>query len=633
MSTARRRYPIGAELQPGGGTHFRVWCPDHTGLAVAVECGDGRHRETPLTAEPGGYWSVHLPDAGAGSRYGFRVNGDLLADPASRSQPDGPLGLSEVIDPAAFAWTDHEWHGRSIEDAVIYELHCGTFSADGTWRGAMRHLPLLAELGITVIEVMPVSDFPGRFGWGYDGVLPFAPTRLYGTPDDFRAFVDRAHAAGLAVILDVVYNHFGPEGCVFSKYAGAYFSDTYDNEWGEALNFDGEGSRAVREYFTANARYWIDEYHLDGLRLDATQSIHDSSPEHVIAEIARAVRQAGGRRQTLLVSENEPQDVRLIRPPAEGGFGLDAQWNDDFHHSAVVALTGRAEAYYTDHRGTPQEFVSASKYGYLFQGQRYAWQKKGRGTRTTGVPLSGFVNFIENHDQVANSGDGSRLHRRTTPGRYRAMSALFILMPGTPMLFQGQEFLSSRPFLYFADHAPDLAAAVQKGRADFVAQFPSLASAQMQAALAAPHDPDTFERCKLEWREREDNGATWALYRDLLRLRRDEPAFGERARGRIDGAVLGAEAFVLHCGADGPGGERLLVVNFGADLVSPSLAEPLVAPPEGMRFTVQWSSEDPAYGGAGTPEVVDDGGWRIPGHAAVVLRPELVHDSDRAERG
>jgi maltooligosyltrehalose trehalohydrolase len=388
------------------------------------------------------------------------------------------------------------------------------------------------------------------------------------------------------------------------------------------LNFDGPGSRAVREYFICNAGYWIDEYHLDGLRLDATQSIHDSSDEHVIAAISKKVRESGRGRTTLIVSENEPQQVRMIRPLGEGGYGLDAHWNDDIHHSALVSLTGRSEAYYSDHRGTPQELISAAKSGYLFQGQLYAWQKKPRGTRTRGVAPAAFVNFIENHDQVANSGDGGRVHRKTTPGRFRAMSALFLLLPGTPMLFQGQEFQTSRPFLYFADHNPELAAAVQKGRAAFVRQFPSLASAQMQASLAVPHDLETFERCKLDWAEREANDQSWRMHRDLLRLRATEAAFQRQAAGAVDGAVLAPEAFVLHFDAEREADERLLVINFGPDLVAASFAEPLIAPPEGTRYVVQWSSEHPDYGGVGTPEVVTDDGWRIPSHSAFVLKPE-----------
>ena len=621
MSGPQRRLPVGAELQPGGGAHFRVWCPSHRDAAVVVTRASGGVIDVGLKPEPRGYASAFVEGVKAGDRYQYRVDSELLADPASRAQPDGPFGPSEVIDPGAFAWTDHAWRGCALRGAVVYEMHCGTFTPEGTWRAAMIRLPDLVSLGVTVLEVMPVSEFPGEFGWGYDGVFPYAPTRLYGRPDDFRAFIDYAHSLGLAVILDVVYNHLGPDGCVFSRFARDYFTKKYANEWGEALNFDGEGSEAVREFFVCNAGYWVDEYHLDGLRLDATQSIHDASDEHVIAAMTKTVRDRAGGRTTLLISENEPQHVRMVRPLHEGGYGLDALWNDDFHHSAVVAVTGRSEAYYTDHRGSPQEFISASKFGYLFQGQRYNWQKQRRGTRARGIEPAAFVNFIENHDQVANSGDGSRLHRKTTPGRFRALSALFLLMPGTPMLFQGQEFGSTRPFLYFADHKPELAAAVQKGRAEFVAQFPSMASPQMQAALAAPHSRDTFERCKLDWTEREANAPMWKMHQDLLRLRRTSAAFRAPARGRVDGAVLGSEALVLHFDADCEADERLLIVNFGADLVAPSFAEPLVAPPEGMDFVVEWSSEHPDYGGVGTPEIVNGDGWRVPGHAAFVLRP------------
>ncbi len=636
MPRPQRRLPVGAELQPGR-AHFRVWCPEQPGVTVVVGRACGAATEVSLAPEPHGYASGCVESVAAGDRYRFRVGRELLPDPASRFQPEGPFGPSEIIDPATFAWTDESWSGRPLKGAVVYELHCGTFTQEGTWRVATDQLPHLAELGVNVLELMPVSEFPGRFGWGYDGVFPYAPTRLYGRPDDFRAFVNHAHALGLAVILDVVYNHFGPDGCVFRRYAKQYFSEDYENEWGDPLNFDGLDSQPVREYFIANAGYWIDEYHLDGLRLDATQSINDDrSPEHVIAAVARQVRASAGSRQTILISENEPQRVSMVRPLDQGGYGLDALWNDDFHHSAIVALTGRNEAYYSDHGGTPQEFISAAKYGYLFQGQRYAWQKKPRGTRTIGIPPAAFVNFIENHDQLANAGDGSHLHRRTTPGRLRAMTALFLLMPGTPMLFQGQEMAASTPFLYFADHNPELARNVQKGRSKFLRQFPSLGSPETQAALPRADDAATFEQCKLDWRERETHAATYRLHRDLLQLRRSESAFSRQAQGGVDGAVLAAEAFVLRFFADEALDERLLIVNFGRDLVAGSFAEPLIAPPCGRVWRVQWSSEHPDYGGAGTPQVVSHAGWRIPGHAAIVMQPagalaaETTHGGDGA---
>ena len=623
-----QRITAGAEVQQGG-TQFRVWAPRPQRVRLILE-SSGRSREISLEREADGYYSAAVPDVGHGQRYRYELDGRRLADPASRWQPDGVFGPSEVVDPSRFAWTDSGWRGISIERQILYEMHVGTFTPQGTWRAAIERLPSLADIGITVVEVMPVSEFPGRFGWGYDGVFPYAPTRLYGTPDDFRAFVDRAHALGLAVILDVVYNHLGPDGCVFGEFAADYYTRRYGNEWGDALNFDGPNAEPVRDYFSDNAAYWIADYHLDGLRLDATQAIHDSSREHILAVIARKSRAAAGGRGIILVSENESQEVRLVRSTTDGGYGLDALWNDDFHHSAVVTLSGRREAYYSDHHGTPQELISAARHGFLFQGQRYAWQKKGRGSRTDGVPPAAFVTFIENHDQVANSGDGSRLHQRSSPGVYRAMTALVLLMPATPMLFQGQEFGSSAPFLYFADHNPELAAAVARGRAEFVSQFPTLASPAAQASLPVPHDVKTFERCKLQWSEFEANVQVRRLHRDLIALRRATPVFNQQQPGALDGAVLSGTAFVLRFVHDRPEEERLLVLNFGSDLTVPAFPEPLVAPPEGHEWTNEWSSEDPAYGGTGAADVCGPLGWQVLGLSATVLRP--VEASDERDR-
>ncbi|HWS55067.1 MAG TPA: DUF3459 domain-containing protein, partial [Pyrinomonadaceae bacterium] len=508
-----------------------------------------------------------------------------------------------------------------LRGQVVYEMHVGTFTPEGTWEAARRELRELARCGVTCVEMMPVSDFPGRFGWGYDGVNLFAPTRLYGEPDDLRRFVDEAHRHRVAVILDVVYNHLGPDGNYLSQFAAEYFSEKYRTEWGEALNFDGPGSRPVREFFLANAAYWVEEFHFDGLRLDATQQIFDSSAEHIVAAVGRRVREAARGRETIVVGENEPQHARLMRPAAEGGCGLDGLWNDDFHHSAMVALTGRSEAYYTDHRGAPQEFVSALKYGFLFQGQRYKWQRARRGTPSLDIEPAAFVNFIQNHDQVANSGRGERVDKLTSPGRLRAMTALLLLAPSTPMLFQGQEFAASGPFLYFADHEPALAEKVREGRTEFLAQFPSLATAETRACLAAPHDPATFERCKLDLSERERHSQVYALHRDLLRLRREDPVFSLQRRRGLDGAVLGPEAFVLRFFDDeGGAGDRLLAVNLGADLRLDPAPEPLLAPPEGAQWELLWSSESVAYGGCGATPPDADGGWRIPGHAAVAAK-------------
>jgi maltooligosyltrehalose trehalohydrolase len=629
MSHVCRRLPVGAEVQPDGGTHFRVWAPDPRELMLRVGDRNGGWRNVVLDREPHGYHSAFVPDAAAGVRYWYRIDNSDAPDPASRFQPEGPFGPSQVVDPRQFQWNDLEWRGATLGGQVLYEMHVGTFTPGGTWRSASERLPQLAEMGITTIEVMPVAEFPGRFGWGYDGVLLYAPTRLYGSPDDLRAFVDRAHALQLGVILDVVYNHVGPEGSVFSRFARDYFTTKYDNEWGEALNFDGPESAPVREYFMCNAAYWVDEFHFDGLRLDATQSIHDSSDVHILAAITTKARAAAKQRDILLITENEPQDVRMLQAIEQGGYGLDAAWNDDLHHSASVALTGRNEAYYADHQGVPQEFVSAAKYGYLFQGQWYGWQKQHRGTDARRIGPAAFVNFIENHDQLANSGNGTRLRLRTSPGCYRAMTTLLLLMPGTPMLFQGQEFGASTPFLYFADHNPELAGAVEKGRVEFMSQFQSLAAPEMRDYMPAPHDQATFERSRLKWDEWDAHPESRRLHADLIALRRAERAFSQQAPGAVDGAVLATEAFALRYATPEPADERLLVVNLGRDLVASSFAEPLLAPPQGYGWRVSWSSESPAYGGCGTPNVLQSG-WRIPGHAALVMKPERKDGGHRA---
>jgi maltooligosyltrehalose trehalohydrolase len=631
-----RRWSAGAEIGAGG-VHFRVWAPERERVAVIL--GD---RELDLEREQDGYFSRFVDGVRAGALYRFRLDDDaaLYPDPASRFQPEGPHGPSQVVDPGAFAWRDGGWRGVDAKGQVLYEMHVGTFTPEGTWAAAARQLQRLRETGITVIEMMPVNEFAGSFGWGYDGVDLWAPTHLYGEPDDLRAFIDAAHHIGLGVILDVVYNHLGPDGNYLGQFSPQYFTKKYPNEWGESINFDGEGSDAVRAFFADNAAYWIAEFHLDGLRIDATQAMPDASPEHVLAEIVRRARAAAGARSIFIAGENEPQDVRLY------GFGIDALWNDDFHHTAAVALTGRTEAYFTDYRGTPQELLSAAKRGFLYQGQWYAWQKQRRGTDARGVEAHRFICFLENHDQVANTGTGARIRTRTSPGRYRAMMALLLLGPWTPMLFQGQERGATTPFTYFADHNPELAKLVAKGRRDFLHQFPSLAAAEMQPYLPEPHDRAAFEACNVgraSARPADPNGRAEArptyadpqierLVRDLLQLRREDAAF-------IDGAVLSDAAFVLR------GDDRLLLINLGCDLRLAVAPEPLLAPPaplpaargEGGRrpgegWSLLWSSEDPAYGGEGTPPVQEEGRWFLPGESAVVLRPAARPQSARGPR-
>jgi maltooligosyltrehalose trehalohydrolase len=620
-----RVLPVGAEIAPDG-VHVRVWAPSRRRVAVVVEGRD----PVPLEPEPDGYFAGLIRGGGAGWRYGFRVDDDerVYPDPASRFQPDGPHGLSEVIDPRAFAWTDGHWMGVLLPGQVLYELHVGTFTRDGTFAAAAAKLELLADVGVTVVELMPVAEFPGEFGWGYDGVDLYAPAHIYGRPDDLRRFVDRAHALGLGVILDVVYNHLGPDGNYLHAFSADYFTDRYTTEWGAAINYDGERSAPVRELFCANASYWIREFHMDGLRLDATQAIFDESPRHVLEEIHQRAHEAAGPRSIILVAENEPQETRLVRPSSAGGFGLDALWNDDLHHSLVVAATGQTEAYYTDYGGSPQEFIAAAKWGYLYQGQRYRWQEQRRGSPGLDLPPASFVTFLENHDQVANTARGDRLHQRCAPALYRALTALVLLMPGTPMLFQGQEWNSSRPFLYFADHNPDLAQLVRDGRAEFLEQFQSIRDPAVRAVLDDPSDRATFEACILDWTERDTNGPVVALHRDLLTLRRTHHAFRRQALRGVDGAVLAADAFVLRFFDGLPGdapndetrGDRLLIVNLGRQKDLPIVPEPLLAPPLASRWHLAWSSEAPDYGGGGTmPVELSDGRWGLPARAAVVM--------------
>ncbi len=593
-----------------------MWAPAQKTVEVVMD-GEGT---VPLRAEESGYFSGLVDQAQAGSRYKYKVDaGELCPDPASRFQPEGPHGWSEVVDPSAFAWTDLNWGGVALPHQVIYEMHIGTFTQQGTWCSAQSELQHLAETGVTVLEVMPVAEFPGRFGWGYDGVQWFAPAHIYGCPDEFRRFVDGAHALGLGVILDVVYNHLGPDGNYIEKFAPQFFCDK-TTDWGKAINFDGPDSGPVRQFVIANACYWIDEFHLDGLRLDATQDIHDSSQDHILGAMAREARKHAAPRQVIFIAENEPQETKLVRPAEQCGYGLDALWNDDFHHTAMVALTGRNEAYYTDYLGTPQEFISSAKYGYLYQGQRYKWQKKRRGSPGLDVAPAAFVTFIQNHDQIANSAFGERCQALTSPGKLRAFTALLLLLPSTPMLFQGQEFAASSPFLFFADHGSELNEKIRLGRAEFLAQFPSLATPEMQERFADPSDPATFERCKLNHAERKSHREIYQLHCDLLRLRREEPVFRAQKRRGIDGAVLSSEAFLLRFFGEG-GDDRLLLVNLGVDLHFNPAPEPLLAPPADSGWTTLWSSEDPKYGGTGTPPVDSDENWRIPGHAAVLLKP------------
>jgi maltooligosyltrehalose trehalohydrolase len=525
---------------------------------------------------------------------------DWTNEPA---EPDGPLGPSVVVDPTAFAWTDKGWRGITARGQVYYELHVGTFTHEGTFAAAIPKLERLKELGITTIELLPLNEWLGNFGWGYDGVLLYAPTHLYGEPDDVRRFVDAAHALGLGVILDVVYNHFG-RGDRFRDFSTHYFAEGASNEWGASVSFDAKHALGAREYIVGNARYWIDEFHFDGLRLDATQAIADDSPEHVVAEIVRVCRKAAGKRNVVVIGENEPQDARMALPVEQGGFGLDAIWNEDFHHAATAAVTLSSEGYLHDHDGTPQELISMAKYGYLFQGQRHDWQADFRGQPIARrVRPEVVVNYLQNHDQVANSAVGRRLSDRIGPSRLRVITAYQLLIPQTPILFQGQEFAASSPFFYFLDSPAHERKQVVQGRFDFLSQFPGMRDPALLALLPDPADPIAFIRSKLDWSEWESHADVVALHRDLLRMRQTDPAFARQPQGsagEIDGAVIGKEAFLLRYFADSAEDERLVLFNLGRDMHIRSIPDPLMAPPaDDLEWTLTWSSSDARYGGEG----------------------------------
>lgn len=645
---AWRRYPIGTEVSPDGVVHCRIWAERQSRVAfVRLSASGAVAATTELESEGNGYFSGIVDGAEPGTLYKLRL-GDRsdVPDPVSRFQPDGPHGPSQIVDSRHYRWRDHDWRGVSLTGAVIYELHVGTFTREGTYAAAARHLRELAELGITILEVMPVAEFPGRFGWGYDGVGLFAPYHHYGSPDDLRGFIDDAHGHGIGVALDVVYNHLGPDGNYLREFSEHYFKGT--TEWGEALNFDGEECGPVRELFTCNAAYWTEEFHFDGLRLDATQQIFDTSTPHILTEVASSVRAAARGRSTIVIAENEPQNATLVRPVTEGGYALDGMWNDDFHHSAMVAATGRDEAYYSGYRGTPQELISSAKYGFLYQGQWYEWQLGRRGAPAYDISPVHLINFTQNHDQVANAAAGLRVHQLTSPGRNRVITSLLLLLPQTPMLFQGQEFAASTPFLYFADHNPDLAKLVRHGRSEFLGQFAHIATPETSARLVDPSNESTFTQCKLDWAERQrgDHAAALALVRDLIRLRRTDPTLS-RGSGhaisppthdglverRVDGAVVGDTAFVLRYFGDTRESDRLLVANLGRRLHAAPLAEPLIAPPKDMLWRPIWSSEALVYGGFGTPPLdTDNGGWWLPAEAVVVLAPVRREDAPPAPR-
>jgi 1,4-alpha-glucan branching enzyme/maltooligosyltrehalose trehalohydrolase len=505
---------FGATVRASGGVDFRLWGPAAQQAELALSAGPGQApRFVPASRDAEGWWECHVPEAAAGTLYQWRIDGDLLVpDPASRHNPHGVHQPSCVVDPSSFEWDDG-WSGRPWHEVVLYELHVGAFTPEGTFAAAAARLQELRDVGITAIELMPLADFPGRFGWGYDGVLPFAPHAAYGTPQDLKAFIQQAHRLGLMVFLDVVYNHFGPEGNYLHRYAPQFFSATRNSPWGAAINYDGEGSRWVREFFIENAVYWTTEYRFDGLRLDAVHAIADDSRPHVLEDLSTRVRQACAGRHVHLVLENENNNhERLATTPQPGRY--DGQWNDDFHHALHVALTGERSGYYHDYGAGPESPVEllgrSLTHGMLFEDSR----RKPGGARETPratppQPLPTLVNFAHNHDQIGNRAFGERLAVLAGPDAAPLATLLALLTPAVPMLFLGEEFGSTHPWLYFADWEGDLKKAVQEGRKREFGHVTKLVDGQ-PLPLPDPCSADTFDASRPAAHEREsEHGRHW----------------------------------------------------------------------------------------------------------------------------
>ena len=583
----------GARLLDDGRTRFSVWAPSATTVSVVTGEGPGAG-EHELDAHGGGVFEGAVSDAGPGTHYRYRLNGgETYPDPVSRWQPLGVHGPSCVVDPTAFPWTDGGWTGREMADLVIYELHVGTFSPEGTFDGVIPHLERLRALGITALEIMPVAEFPGGRNWGYDGVHPYAPQSSYGGPEGLRRLVNAAHEAGLAVILDVVYNHLGPEGNYLSAF-GPFFTDKYKTPWGNALNFDDADSDEVRRYFIDNALYWISEFHMDGLRLDAIHAIFDLGATHVLAELARSVHALGESlgRTVVLIGESDLNDPKVVRAAEQSGWGLDGQWADDLHHAIHARLTGERTGYYMDFSGIAP-IARALETPFVYDGRYSAHRKRRHGAPATGISNDHFVVCIQNHDQVGNRATGDRLTTVLSFEARKLAAALLLLSPYVPLIFMGEEYGETNPFQYFVSHGDrELVDAVREGRRREFAAF------GWGDEVPDPQSERTFRDSKLDHdkRERDQHAAFYALYRALLRLRHEEPALrpgGADARVAYDEA---AGWISLDLVPTARGRELLALFN-----LTGSAAELPAGPTRAGAWTLLLSTDDPDFGGAGAP--------------------------------
>jgi malto-oligosyltrehalose trehalohydrolase len=517
--------PFGAAIVPRG-VRFRLWAPAARRVEVGVGAAVDDLAWHDMRGDADGWFECDVEGARAGARYCFRIDdATRVPDPASRCNPDDVHGASQVIDPLVYDWHDVNWRGRLWHEAVMYEIHVGAFTKQGTFDGVATRLDYLADLGVTAIELMPIADFPGRRNWGYDGTLLFAPDASYGAPDTLKALIDAAHARDLMVMLDVVYNHFGPEGNYLHLYAPDFFTERHATPWGAGLNFDGERSRIVRDFFLHNALYWLEEFHIDGLRLDAVHAIADDSKPDILTELATTVREGIGReREIHLVLENDRNEARRLVRDAHGRPRYyTAQWNDDVRHALHAAITSERQGHYGDYADAPIRHVGRClAEGFAYQGEPSKWRGgRPRGETSATLPPSAFISFLQNHDQVGNRAFGERLLMIARDERVRAALAIGLLAPSPPLLFMGEEFAAATPFLFFCDFEPELAAAVTRGRREEFRAFAQFADPAAAKRIPDPAAVATFERSKLDWGSLSTAPhAEWhALYRDLLALR------------------------------------------------------------------------------------------------------------------
>ncbi len=602
VNTVSRDPQTFGALPTRGGVRFVA--PSEGDLTLLIHDGPaaGRHRRDGGAT---GVFDLFVPGAAAGDRYSYVIgDGEARPDPASRFQPDGVHGASQIVDPSAFDWSDAAWPGRSPRDLVIYELHVGTFSPEGTFAGAAARLGTLRDQGITAIQLMPVADFPGDRNWGYDGVSLYAPSRAYGHPDDLRRLVDRAHTLGLAVMLDVVYNHLGPEGNYLSAFHAEYFTDRHHTPWGRALNLEGPGSPLVRRFVVDNASHWIGEYHLDGLRLDATHALVEDDEGSIVREIAAAAR-AAATRPVIIHAEDHRNLAGMIQGPAAGGWGLDGVWADDFHHVMRRLLARDEHGYYADFQGTTAELAITIRQGWLYTGQLSPHKGAARGSDPSAVPMQRFVVCLQNHDQIGNRAMGERLHHEIAADAWRAASVVLLTVPMTPLLFMGQEWSASTRFQYFTDLEPDLGRLVTQGRRREFAAFPEFADESRRDAIPDPQAAATHAASRLRWEERTEPGHAGiaALYRRLLALRSRHPALGASDDTAGDAAAPDAGSLVMRRARDGE------VFWIAARLSGAGVVD-LFPPAEAHgeadgEWTLVLSTEDPTFADDSRPPSID----------------------------